>query len=96
MDEVTELAERVDGQAERIIEELRGGAVKRFRSGKIDELQTYFQTEGYLSERETLESAACWRRAVGEVSDAITKGIITEDDVESVLDRICNHIQGGS
>ncbi|MCS3659895.1 ATP-binding protein [Salinibacter ruber] len=88
IDEVTSLAERVDGQAERIIEELRRGAVKRFRSGKIEELRAYFQEEGYLSEREPLDSTACWRRAIAEVSEAITERFISEDDVESVLDRI--------
>jgi uncharacterized protein YhaN len=88
IDEVTELAERVDGQAEQIIEELRGGAVKRFRSAKIEELRAYFQEEGYLSEREPLNSTACWRRAIAEVSDAVTQGLISEDDVESVLDRV--------
>jgi len=88
IDEVTDLAERVDGQAERIIEELRGGAVKRFRSGKIEELRAYFQEEGYLSERDPLDSTACWRRAIAEVSDAVTERFISEDDVESVLDRI--------
>jgi hypothetical protein len=88
IDEVTSLAERVDGQAERIIEELRRGAVKRFRSGKIEELRAYFQEEGYLSEQEPLDSTACWRRAIAEVSDAVTEGLISEDDVESVLDRI--------
>jgi len=81
-------AERVDGQAERIIEELRGGAVKRFRSDKIEELRAYFQEEGYLSEREPLDSTACWRRAIAEASDAITEDLISEDDVESVLDRV--------
>jgi len=88
IDEVTELAERVDGQAEQIIEELRGGAVKRFRSDKIEELRAYFQEEGFLSEREPLDSTACWHRAIAEVRDAVTEGIISEDDVESVLDRI--------
>lgn len=88
IDEVTDLAERVDGQAERIIEELRGGSVKRFRSDKIEQLRAYFQEEGYLSEQDPLSPEACWRRAIAEVSDAITENLITEDDVESVLDRL--------
>jgi hypothetical protein len=88
IEEVTELAGRVDGKAERIIEELRGGAIKRFRSGKIEELRAYFQEKGYMSEQEPLGPAACWRRAIAEVSDAITEDLISEDDVEAVLDRI--------
>jgi hypothetical protein len=46
-------AERVRREAERIIEELKGGAKKRFRPGKIDELRAYFQEEEHLSERES-------------------------------------------
>lgn len=90
IERVTDLAAEVDGQAERILEELRGGAVKRFRSGKIEELRAYFREEGHLSEREPLSLEACWRRATAEVSDEITENLITEGDVEVVLDRICN------
>jgi len=88
IDEVTDLAKRVDGQAERIIEELRGGAVKRFRSDKIEELESYFREEGYLTDRDPLSPESCWRRAVAEVSEDVSRGLITEDDIESVLDRI--------
>lgn len=90
IDRVADLAEEVDGQAERILEELRSGSVKRFRSGKIEDLRVYFRREGYLSERDPLAPTACWRRAIAEVSEAIREGLISEDDVESVLDRILN------
>jgi hypothetical protein len=88
IEEVTDLAKRVDGQAERIIEELRGGAVKRFRSDKIEELESYLREEGYLTDRDPLSPEACWRRAVAEVSEDVSGGLVTEDDIESVLDRI--------
>lgn len=89
IEEVTDLAKHVDGRAERIIAELERGAVKRFRSDKIEELEAYFREEGYLSDREPLASEACWRRAIAVVSDEVHDGLIGEDDVESVLDRIC-------
>lgn len=88
IEEVTDLAKRVDGRAERIIEELETGTVKRFQFNKIKELEAYFREEGYLSERDSLGPEACWRRAIGEVSDAISNDLITEDEVESVLNRI--------
>lgn len=88
IDRVTDVAKRVDGQAERIIEELEDGAVKRFRSGKIEELEAYFREEGHMSEQEPLGPTACWRRAIAGVSDAVSEDLISEDDVESVLDRI--------
>lgn len=63
IESVTDLAAEVDGQAGRILEELRGGAVKRFRSGKIGELRAYFRKEGYWSEREPLSPEAKDTRA---------------------------------
>ena len=94
VDRVTDLAKRVDGRAERIIEELKDGAVKRFRSGKIEELRAYFREGGYMSEKEPLGPTAYWRRAIAEMSDAVSEDLISEYDVESVLDRISKRVEG--
>lgn len=93
IDRVTDLAKRVDGQAERIVEELEEGAVKRFRSDKIEELEAYFREEGYRSDRDPLGPEACWRRAIAEISDAVSNGLIAEDEVEDVLDRMFKRIE---
>ncbi len=60
----------------------------RFEAGSRRYRELRAIAEGYLSEREPLDSTACWRRAIAEVSEAITERFISEDGVESVLDRI--------
>ena len=90
IDDVTALAERVDGEAARILDELRNGAVKRFRSGKVDELEAYFRAEGHLTAETGLPPEAWWRRALEAVSDALEAGRIRRDEVEAVLRRICD------
>lgn len=54
LDDVTELARSVDGDARRILEALDDGAVDRFRSKKVDELADFFEAEGYLDPIEPL------------------------------------------
>jgi len=95
IDDVAALAKRVDGQAARILEALDNGAVKRFRSDKVDELRAYFRAEGYLTSREPLPPAACWRRALEAVSADLEAGRLHEDDVEAVLRRICDRAPAG-
>lgn len=48
IDEVTALAESVNGEAERIIEALGDGQIDRFRSGKTDDLETDFEEHSYI------------------------------------------------
>jgi hypothetical protein len=93
IDEMTELAERVDGQADRITEELRGGAVKRFWSGKIEKLRAYFQEEGYLSERDPLDLTACWHHAIAEAINAVTKRLVSAYEIDKILNRIYSRIE---
>jgi DNA repair exonuclease SbcCD ATPase subunit len=95
IDDVAALAKRVDGQAARILEALDDGAVKRFRSDKVDELRAYFRAEGYLTLRDPLPPAACWRRALEAVSADLETGRLQKDDVEAVLARICDRAPAG-
>ncbi|WP_263786209.1 AAA family ATPase [Salinibacter grassmerensis] len=90
IDEVTVLAERVGGEAARILDGLRNGAVKRFRSGKVDELEAYFRAEGHLTSETQLPPEAWWRRALEAVSEDLEAGRIQRDEVEAVLRRICD------
>lgn len=95
IDEVAALAERVDGQAARILDALDDGAVKRFRSDKVEELRAYFRAEGHLTSRDPLPPAACWRRALEAVSEELDTGRLRRDDVEAVLGRICARAPAG-
>ncbi|MFW5998940.1 MAG: hypothetical protein ACOCP5_04220 [Halanaerobiaceae bacterium] len=55
IDEVSELAERVEGNAESIIDKLRKGEVSNFLSRKIDDLENYFIENEYIDNVSTLE-----------------------------------------
>ncbi|MCS3757344.1 uncharacterized protein YhaN [Salinibacter ruber] len=90
IDDVTALAERVGGEAARILDGLRNGAVKRFRSDKVDELEAYFRAEGHLTSETERPPEAWWRRALEAVSEDLEAGRVRRDEVEAVLRRICD------
>lgn len=56
IDEVTALAEQLNGDAAAIIERLEGKAVSGFRSRKIDELRAFFEQRGYLRAEQPLDA----------------------------------------
>lgn len=53
---VTELTESQGGDAETLIEALRGGEVSGFRQNKTEELADRLEEQGYLDQRESLSS----------------------------------------
>lgn len=65
IDEVTELAGTYDGDAERIIAGLRAREVDRFRGGKTDDLERYFEENGYIKPVATLEPEEIRIRVAG-------------------------------
>jgi hypothetical protein len=54
IDATSELAESLNGDALAIIENLRNKAIKGFRAKSMDELEHWFESEGYISNDETL------------------------------------------
>jgi len=64
IDEVTALAESVNGDGRQIVEALHNGEVNRFRSGKADKLETYLEENGYLEPRETLDHGQIRARVI--------------------------------
>ena len=54
IDRVADLAVHVRGDAEALLQALRGGKVDRFRTRKIDELEQWLAEEGYTDDRERL------------------------------------------
>ena len=53
---MTDLAEKYNGDGEKIIAGLRNGEANRFREGKKDELEQYFEEKGYIEPIDPLES----------------------------------------
>ena len=56
IDRVAELAVRVEGDGEALIEALRAGAVDRFRSSKLDELERWLADEGHTDDQDRLNA----------------------------------------
>ena len=56
IDRVAELAVRVEGDGEALIEALRAGAVDRFRSSKLDELERWLADEGHTDDQDRLSA----------------------------------------
>ena len=56
IDRVAELAVRVKGDAEALIEALGTGAVDRFRASKLDELERWLADEGYTDDQDRLNA----------------------------------------
>ena len=54
IDRVAELAARVEGDAEALLEALGAGAVERFRASKLDALEQWLADEGHTDDRERL------------------------------------------
>ncbi|WP_416838760.1 ATP-binding protein [Haloferax sp. DFSO52] len=70
IDQVSELAEEVDGNAMQIISGLQDGKVNRFRTRKIDELEEFFEQNGYIEEQETLDADTIRVRVVTRLASA--------------------------
>ncbi len=68
IDEVAELARKVDGDARSIIEELRSGTVKRFLDKKVNALEQYFEEENYINSVDTLSGEQIYARMLSVVT----------------------------
>ena len=55
----------IQGDASRFLEALRGGAIKGFRSQKIDDLEAWLSEHGYLDERPVLSPAERRKKVLG-------------------------------
>ncbi|MFP4229034.1 MAG: AAA family ATPase [Salinivenus sp.] len=91
IDGVADIAKEVDGDAERILDIIRARndeRVKGFRSNKIEDLETYFLENGYLTETDPLSAEDLWQRVLADLTDERADGIVTEEDLERLFDRV--------
>lgn len=86
IDEVSELAERADGDPERILDRLPD--VSRFRTHKIEELREYLQEEGYLDPRETLPDETVRVAVVDAYADHGLAGQEADEAARRLLERV--------
>lgn len=86
LDRATDLAERVGGDARRLISAVEAGELKRFRSA--DRLRDYLQEEGYLDPRDPLPGSEIRARVIGAVAREIERGAVTLHDVDGLIARL--------
>lgn len=88
IDEVTALADQYDGDAGQIIDGLRSGEVDRFRESKKDELERYFEENGYVEPVDPLDPEEIRARVVQAfLSDGVSREQAAER-AEALVSRL--------
>lgn len=85
IDEVSALAENLEGSASALLQALRERRVKGFYTSKMDELEEYLAAEGYLDDREPLDAPGLREVALRELSVEIERGELTLPEVDRLL-----------
>ncbi len=85
IDEASQLALCHDGDARRLIENLRDGQVRRFRTGQIDALETYFVECGYLDDRPILNTAQIREAVTPLVFADCESGLLSRDRINQLV-----------
>jgi hypothetical protein len=88
LDEVSDLAERVDAEAAALAAALAEGEVKGFRSDKTEQLAAYLREEGHLDERPVLTAAELRELAFAELAAEIEAGQLTPAAVDELLAQL--------
>lgn len=86
IDEVSDLAERVDGDPERLLDDLPD--VKRFRSDKVRELREYLREEGYLDPRDTRPDEEIRLAVADAYADHGLSGAAADEAAARLLERV--------
>lgn len=85
IDEVSELADEYNGEGKQIIDALGNGEVDNFRRGKKDELQQYFEENGYI---QPIDALAPGDIRVRVMETLVTTGVSREtasDEADHLL-----------
>ncbi|QSG16329.1 AAA family ATPase [Halapricum desulfuricans] len=88
IDEVSELAESVNGDGRQIVDALHNGEVNRFRSGKANKLKTYLEENGYIEPRETLDYGQIRARVIERYVDEGVSRDEATDRTDELLSRL--------
>lgn len=92
IDEVSDLADSLDGDGERIVDSLRAGEVKRFRRDNAEELRTYLEEEGYIEDAEPLAPEEIRLRVV----NSYVSGGVPPEGGERMADALLDRLAGPS
>ncbi len=88
LDEVSDLAASLGGDAGALLTALAEGRVKGFRSDKREQLEEYLADHGHLDERPVLDRAALRERAMAALAAEIESGDLAARDVDELLAQL--------
>ncbi|MDQ7087888.1 MAG: hypothetical protein Q9Q13_08560 [Acidobacteriota bacterium] len=89
---VAALATRLDGDGARLIEALRGRAVKGFHRATADKLEQAFRERGLIDEDEALDRGQVTARVLADSRPFIENGSIDVAGVRAVVDTLWRHV----
>lgn len=87
IDEVAELAERLDGEPGPLLDALERGEVPYFREKQHAKLKAFLEREGYLDARSTLSAKEIQHRVLANVAEEIEEGVVGREDVLGTIER---------
>jgi len=88
IDQVSELADRCNGQARQVLKALEARRVPRWRTDNTDALRRYFEQHGYLSHESILTSDQIYVRLIGVMQTAIQRGWVTTGWLQRVVAQL--------
>lgn len=88
IDEVSALAKSENGNAQAIIEALQASKVSGFRRAKIEELEHFFEAQGYIENREPLDARTILIRVIGQLQSKGIEESVAMDRVETLFGRL--------
>jgi hypothetical protein len=87
IEEVSELAESVNGDGSQIVESLQN-EINGFYSSKANELETYLEENGHIEPRDTLDHGQIRAQVIERfVDEGVSRGE-AKDRTENLLSRI--------
>lgn len=87
IDEVSQLCDRYEGDADRLLEALAQGEVSYFRDKKCEELEEYLQSRGYIDSDEPLSQRQIWSRVLSAVAAEMSRGLIDSTAIRRCMAR---------
>ena len=85
IDEVTDLAESLDGDGARILGALEARKVSNWRSDNTEKLREYLEDEGYLALQPPLEPQEVRVRTIARIAEELGSGLIDVEAVEKIM-----------
>lgn len=88
LDEMTELCQRLEGDAGLLIRSIQNREIARFPRRKAEALEEFLEAEGYLDRRPRLRAEQIRMEVIGEVSAYINAGALKLDELDRLLVRL--------